>query len=112
CATCRFYPADPANVFFLAATPHAAATMHLPLQANLSADEAHDVGLNFVGRLGDIYQKMIADGAPELEVASAIPDTARELTLYMGVKLFDQPHIEQEQNLFGPRFGRDFGKVL
>ena len=30
----------------------------------------------------------------------------------MSVKLFDQPHIEQEHNLFGPRFGRDFGKVL
>jgi hypothetical protein len=112
CATCRFYPADPANVFFLAATPQTAETTGLPLRHNLSAKEAHDVGLHFVGLLGSIYEKMIADGNPEQQVASAIPDTARELTVYMSVKLFDQPHIEQEHNLFGPRFGRDFGKVL
>ena len=112
CATCRFYPADPANVFFLAATQQTAATMRLPLQPNLSAEEAHDVGLQLVGMLGDIYKKMIADGNPEQEVASVIPDNARELTVYMSVKLFDQPQIEQEHNLFGPRFGRDFGKIL
>jgi hypothetical protein len=112
CATCRFYPADPANVFFLAGTPQTAAAMRLPLQANLSAKEAHEVGLHFVGLLGDIYKKTIADGAPEQQLACVIPDNARELVIYMGVKLFDQPHIEQEHNLFGPRFGRDFGKVL
>jgi hypothetical protein len=112
CATCRFYPADPANVFFVAATPQTAVAMRLPLQANLSDREAHDVGLHFVGLLGGIYQKMIADGKSEQQVASAIPDTAREITIYMGVKLFDQPHVEQEHNIFGPRFGRDFGKVL
>ena len=70
CATCRFYPADPANVFFLAATPKASETMGLPLHPNLSAREAHDVGLHFVGLLGDIYEKMIADGNPERQVAS------------------------------------------
>ena len=86
--------------------------MGLPLHHNLSAKEAHDVGLHFVGLLGDIYKKMIADGNPEQQVAGVIPDTARELTVYMSVKLFDQPHIDQEHNLFGPRFGRNFGKVL
>jgi hypothetical protein len=112
CATCRFYPADPANVFFLAGTPQTADAMRLPLQPNLSAKEAHDVGLHFVGLLGDIYKKAMADGTPEQQVATVIPDNARELTIYMGVKLFDQPHIEREHDLFGPRFDRNFGKVL
>jgi hypothetical protein len=81
CATCRFYPTDPANVFFLAATPQTAETMGLPLHHTRSAKEAHDVGLHFVGLLGDIYKKMIVDGNPERQIASVIPDTARELRL-------------------------------
>jgi len=57
CATCRFYPADPTNVFFLAGTLQTAKTLGLPLQANISPEEAHDFAVQIIGALGDMYKR-------------------------------------------------------
>ena len=57
CATCRFYPADPTNVFFLAGTMQTAKTLGLPLQANISPEAAHDFAVQMIGVLGDMYEK-------------------------------------------------------
>jgi hypothetical protein len=106
CATCRFYPADPTNVFFLAGTLQTAKTLRLPLQANLSPQEAHDFAVQIIGVLGDMYQK-----ADKQEQAALAYHSARGLSTIMTVKLFDPPQYEPERKLFGPYADRDFSKL-
>ena len=112
CATCRFYPADPSNVFFLADTRQTAQKLGLPLRPKLSAKEAHACAGEFVQVLGDIFSKVIASGAPEREAASVAYEQARSLGLLMTVKLFDPPQYEPEHKMFGPILDRDFDKLL
>jgi hypothetical protein len=107
CATCRFYPADPTNVFFLAGTLQAAKTLGLPLRANISPEEAHDFAVQIIGVLGGMYEK-----ANQREAASLAYEGARGLGTIMTVKLFDPPQYEPEHKLFGPLLERDFKKLL
>jgi hypothetical protein len=107
CATCRFYPADPTNVFFLAGTLRTATTLGLPLQANISPQQAHDFAVEIIGVLGDMYKKASKQEAPALAYHSA-----RGLSTIMTVKLFDPPQYEPEHKLFGPYTDRDFSKIL
>jgi hypothetical protein len=111
CATCRFYPADPSNVFFLAGTPQTAETLGLPLQAKMSTKEAHEFAVQIVGILGDMYKKATA-GDTEWEAASVAYEGARGLGNLMTVKLFDPPQYEPEHKLFGSPVYRDFDKLL
>lgn len=111
-ATCRFYPADPANVFFLADTRRAAEASGLPLQANASAQEAHKFAVHLVGTLGNMYEKGIAEGNNKHEVASVMSEQARTICIYLAAKLFDGPQIELEHKLFGPPLGRNSDKIL
>jgi hypothetical protein len=104
CATCRFYPADPTNVYFLAGTPKTAETLGLPLQAKMSPEEAHDLAVQFIGILGDMYEK-----ANEREAASVAYEGARGLGTVMTV---DPPQYEPEHKLFGPLIDRDFNKLV
>ena len=106
CATCRFYPADPTNVFFLAGTLQTAKKVGLPLQANISAQEAHDFAVEIIGVLGEMYKK-----AGKQEAASLAYEGARGLGTIMTVKLFDPSQYEPEQKLFGPPLDRDFSKL-
>jgi hypothetical protein len=57
CATCRLYPADPSNVFFLAGTLQTAKTLELPLQAGMSPEEAHDFAIQIIAVLGEMFEK-------------------------------------------------------
>ena len=107
CATCRYYPADPSNVFFLAGTLQTARTLGLPLQANISPEQAHDFAIQIIGVLGDMYEK-----ADKQEAASLAYEGARGLGTIMTVKLFDPPQYEPEHKLFGPLLDRDFSKLL
>ena len=107
CATCRFYPADPSNVFFLAGTPKTAETLGLPLQTKMSPEEAHDFAVLIVGVLGDMYEK-----ANEREAASVAYEGARGLGPVMTAKLFDPPQYEPEHKLFGPLLDRDFDRLV
>ncbi len=107
CATCRFYPADPSNVFFLAGTLQTAKTLGLPLQANISPEQAHDFAVQIIGVLGEMYEK-----ANKQEAASLAYEGARGLGTVMTVKLFDPPQYEPEHKLFGPLLDRDFSKLL
>jgi hypothetical protein len=107
CATCRFYPADPTNVFFLAGTLQTAKTLGLPLQANISPEEAHDFAVQIIGALGDMYKN-----ADKREAAALAYHSARGLSTIMTVKLFDPPQYEPEHKLFGPLLERDFKKLL
>jgi hypothetical protein len=106
CATCRFYPADPTNVFFLAGTLQTAKTLGLPLQANISPEEAHDFAVQIIGALGDMYKN-----ADKREAAALAYHSARGLSTIMTVKLFDPPQYEPEHKLFGPYTDRDFSKL-
>ena len=106
CATCRFYPADPTNVFFLAGTLRTAKTFGLPLQANISPEQAHDFAVEVIGVVGDMYRKASKQEAPALAY-----HTARGLSTIMTVKLFDPPQYEPENKLFGPYTDRDFSKL-
>jgi hypothetical protein len=112
CATCRFYPADPSNVFFLAGTPQTAESLGLPLRANMSVQEAHDFAVQIVGILGDMYASANAGGNSGREAASIAYEGARGLGTLMTVKLFDPPQYEPEHKLFGPPMDRDFDKLL
>jgi hypothetical protein len=107
CATCRYYPADPTNVFFLAGSLQTAKTLGLPLQANISPEEAHDFAVQIIGVLGDMYEK-----ASGQEAASIAYEGARGLGTIMTVKLFEPPQYEPEHKLFGPLLDRDFSKLL
>lgn len=107
CATCRLYPADPSNVFFLAGTLQTAKTLGLPLKARMPPEEAHDFAIQIVGVLGEMFEK-----ASEREKASVAYEGARGLGTIMTVKLFDPPQYEPEQKLFGPLLERDFEKPL
>jgi hypothetical protein len=107
CATCRLYPTDPSNIFFLAGTSQTAEALGLPLQANISPEEAHDFAAQIIGVLGEMYQK-----ADQREAARAAYDGARGLGTIMTVKLFDPPQYEPEHKLFGPLMDRDFSKLL
>jgi len=106
CATCRFYPADPTNVFFLAGTLQTAKRLGLPLQANISPQEAHDFAVQIIGVMGDMYKQ-----ASQQEAAALAYNTARGLSTIMAVKLFEPPQYEPEQKLFGPYTDRDFSKL-
>jgi hypothetical protein len=106
CATCRFYPADPTNVFFLAGTLQTARALGLPLRANISPQEAHDFAVQIIGVLGDMYQKADKPEQPALAYHSA-----RGVSTIMTVKLFDPPQYEPEHKLFGPYTDRDFSKL-
>ena len=106
CATCRFYPADPTNVFFLAGTLQTAKALGLPMRANISPQEAHDFAVQIIGVLGDMYQK-----ADKPEQAGLAYHGARGLGTIMTVKLFEPPQYEPEQKLFGPHTDRDFSKL-
>ena len=106
CATCRFYPADPTNVFFLAGTLQTAKTLGLPLRANISPQEAHDLAVQIIGVFGDMYQK-----ADKQEQAALAYHGARGLSTIMTVKLFDPPQYEPEQKLFGSYTDRNFSKL-
>lgn len=108
CATCRFYPADPSNVFFLAGTAHTAATLGLPLQAKMSAKEAHEVAIQFVGILGDMYEKVIDPGNAAREAETVAYTGARGLGTIMAVKLFGPAEHDAEQRYFGERIERNF----
>lgn len=107
CATCRLYPADPSNVFFLAGTLQTAKTLGLPLQARMSPEEAHEFAVQIIGVLGEMFEK-----ANEREKASLAYEGARGLGTIMTVKLFDPPQYEPEQKIFGPLLERDFSKPL
>jgi hypothetical protein len=107
CATCRFYPADPSNVFFLAGTLQTAKTLGLPLQAGMSPEAAHDFAIQIIGVLGEMFEK-----ANAREKAGVAYEGARGLGTIMTVKLFDPPQYEPEQKLFGPLPERDFDKLL
>ena len=107
CATCRLYPADPSNVFFLAGTLQTAKTLGLPLQAKMSTQEAHDFAVQIIGVLGDMYEK-----ASGQEAASIAYEGAQGLGTVMTVKLFEPPQYEPEHKLFGPLLDRDFSKLL
>jgi len=107
CATCRLYPADPSNVFFLAGTLQTAKTLGLPLQAKMSPQEAHEFAVQIIGVLGDMFKK-----ANAREKAGVAYEGARGLGTIMTVKLFDPPQYEPEQKLFGPLLDRDFDKLL
>jgi hypothetical protein len=107
CATCRLYPADASNVFFLAGSLHTAKTLGLPLQAGMSPEEAHDFAIQIIAVLGEMFEK-----ASEREKASVAYEGARGLGTIMTVKLFDPPQYEPEQKLFGPLLERDFEKLL
>jgi hypothetical protein len=107
CATCRFYPADPSNVFFLAGTLQTAKALGLPLQPNMSPEEAHDFAVQIIGVLGEMFEK-----ANEREKASVAYEGARGLGTIMTVKLFEPPQYEPEQKLFGPLLDRDYSKLL
>lgn len=107
CATCRLYPADPSNVFFLAGSLRTAKTLGLPLQARMPPEEAHEFAIQIIGVLGEMFEK-----ANEHEKASVAYEGARGLGTVMTVKLFDPPQYEPEQKLFGPLLDRDFSKPL
>ena len=106
CATCRFYPADSTNVFFLAGTLNTARKLGLPLQTNLSAQEAHDFAVQMIGCLGDMYKN-----ADKHEAASLAYEGARGLGTIMSMKLLDPPQYEPESKLFGPLLERDFSRL-
>jgi hypothetical protein len=112
CATCRFYPADPTNVFFLADTPQTAQRLGLPLRAKLSAKEAHACAGQFVQLVGDMFTEAIASGTAEREATRVAYEGARSLGFFMTVKLFDPPQYNPEHKLFGPIIERDFDKIL
>ena len=107
CATCRFYPADPSNVFFLAGKLQTAKKLGLPLQANISPEEAHDFAVKIIAVLGEMYEK-----ADKQEAASLAYEGSRGLGTIMTVKLFDPPQYEPEHKLFGPLLDRDFSNLL
>lgn len=107
CATCRFYPADPSNVFFLAGTLQTAKTFGLPLQANISPEEAHDFAVQIIGVLGEMFKN-----ANKQEAANLAYEGARGLGTIMTVKLFNPPQYEPEHKLFGPLLDRDFSKLI
>ena len=107
CATCRLYPADPSNVFFLAGTLQTAKTLGLPLHANISPDEAHDFALEIIGVLGDMYEKSNKE-----EAASLAYEGARGLGTVMTVKLFEPRQYEPEQRIFGPLLDRDYDRLF
>lgn len=107
CATCRLYPADPSNVFFLAGTLQTAKTLGLPLRAGMSPEEAHDFAIQIIGVLGEMFEK-----ADAREKASVAYEGARGLGTIMAVKMFDPPQHDSEQKLFGPLLDRDYSKLL
>lgn len=106
CATCRLYPADPSNVFFLAGTRQTAATFGLPLQSTMSPKDAHDFAVQVIGILGDMVKDAAANGAQE--AANVAYEGACGLGTIMAAKMFDTPHHDAELKLFGLRIERDF----
>jgi hypothetical protein len=112
CATCRFYPADPTNVFFLAGNVETARRFALPLASQLSEREAHDFASQIVATLGGMYEKELNSGKTVREADAAIHETARGLGVFMTVKLFEKPQYEPEHKLFGNPIYRDFDKLL
>jgi hypothetical protein len=112
CATCRFYPADPSNVFFLAGTLRTAEILSLPLQANIPVQEAHDFAVQIIGVFGDMYEREKAAANNEREAVHVAYQGARSLSTIMTVKLFDPPQYEPEHKLFGLPMDRDFNKLF
>jgi hypothetical protein len=112
CATCRFYPADPTNVFFLAGNAETARKLALPLAGQLSEREAHDFASQVVAKVGEMYEKELNSGKSRPEADAAIHETARGLGVLMTVKLFEKLQYEPEHKLFGNPIYRDFDKLL